>query len=220
MGRYTPAIKLDRRKKLVTPNNLDVVRTAMLGVFMILLAFMVALVANTRPNDQKTVDVLATLQNRFQSAADKGAQELTAPPDIPGWLGAANDKQAAPLDEMRHEFPQAFTTAQNNWGALELRFTPDMFQNFILTKSELAQRFFAGLAQPLSKDVAIDPYIAEVTIGIQNDSDKKAQKLLQKTRTSMMSLGVDTSRLLLGYESNSDDIVVRMIPLSRYKGAL
>lgn len=218
MGRYTPAIKLDRRKRLSAPNNLDVVRTAMLGVFMILLAFFVALVANTKPNEKRTVDVLGTLQSRFQNVGKDPA--LTAPAEIPVWLASETGGQAAPLDDLKRDFPDAFAGAQNNWGALELRFTPDDFQKFILTRGDLAKRIFTGLSEPLDKTGVTDPYMLEVSIGTENTADKNTQKLHQKIRTDLLSFGIDASRLLLGYESGAEGITLRMTPASRYEGVL
>ncbi len=219
MARYVPEVKVDRRKRLSSPSDIETIRMALLGVFFIMLTFFVALVAGTKPSETRTVNVIASLQNTFTGFA--GNEQLEAAPPLPAWLETAEgENQSPPLDDMKRLFPQAFAKDSGNWGAVELRFTPDLFHRFLYTDLTLAKRFFAGFSAAQTLPAEADPYILELDIGMGNKTMEEAQQMLQQTKKELLALDVDDKRILGGFEKDADDIVIRMTPASRYEGAL
>lgn len=217
MARYIPEVKIDRRKRLSSPSDIETIRMALLGVFFIMLTFFVALVASSTPDEKKTVDLISSLQNTFTEIEP---DRIAVPPSIPAWLDTpAGNGTTPPLDDMRALFPQAFSKDTGNWGAIELRFSPDLFHRFLYTDLPLAQRFFAGF----NTDTPVDntePYILELNIGVQDRTFDDAQQLLQQTTKELVALGVSENRILGGFENTRGDIIIRLTPANRYQGAL
>lgn len=219
MARYVPEVKNDRRKKLPSVSDIETIRVALLGIFLIMLTFFVALVASTKPDETRTINLISSLQSTFTNLKD--IDQLNTPPSIPAWLDhSAADSEPAPLDEMRRLFPQAFAKDTGNWGAVELRFTPDLFQRFLYTDLALAKRFFAGFsdAQPVTAEG--ERYMLELTVGTRGRTRSEAQQLLQQIRKDFDEIGVERSRVIAGFEPGTNDIVMRLTPASRYRGAL
>jgi len=217
MARYIPEVKIDKRQRLSSPSDIETIRMALLGVFFIMLTFFVALVASSTPDEKKTVDLISSLQNTFTEVQP---DRITVPPSIPAWLDTpAGEGAAPPLDEMRSLFPQAFSKDTGNWGAIELRFTPDLFHRFLYTDLPLAQRFFAGFgdAQPTE---GTEPYTLELNIGVRDRGYEDAQQLLQQTTKELVALGASENRILGGFENTSGDIIISLTPSNRYQGAL
>lgn len=217
MGRYTPRIVItNRRRRLIADAQPHVVRVTMLGIFMMLFGFFVALVAATTPNAEKTVDLLATLQSTFKPL-EAGQEELREAVPVPAWLTGTESGRGSPMADLRKLYPEAFVTSTDPWGSVELRFSADRFQSFLLNHSDLAQNFMSGFGEKRDDGGA---YMLEVTIGLQNVQPNPARVLGRKIKRELLGMGVHPTRLLMGSDTGSEGIVLRITPADRYEGAL
>lgn len=216
MGRYTPTINpTNRRRRLIADANPHVVRITMLGIFMMLLGFFVALCAATAPNDEKTINLLTTLQSTFKPL-QAGEQELRASVPVPSWLKGGQQGQDSPLTDMRALFPEAFVTSTDPWGSVELHFTADRFQTFILNHSDLAENFMSGFAAKRTHD---DDFMLEIAVGLKGIGPNPARVLGQKIKREVLSMGVHPTRLLMGVDTGAEGVTIRITQADRYEGA-
>lgn len=217
MGKYTPSlVPTNRRRRLIADAQPHVVRLTMLGIFMMLLGFFVALVAATSPNEEKTIDLLSTLQSTFKPL-EPGQGELRAPMPVPSWLTGGQAGQSSPLSSLRTLFPEAFVTSTDPWGSVELHFTADQFQTFILNHSDLAQNFMSGFAAKRQNE---DDFLLETTVGTKGISTGSARVLNQKIRRELLSMGAHPTRILMGFDTGEAGVVLRIVQADRYEGAL
>lgn len=218
MGRYVPQQQHNRRRRIDDAPKIDSARVTTLGVFTILLGFFVGLVAWSEPNADKSVNLINTLQNTFKPLAGEG-HEMEAASPIPAWLQKSQDG-APPLTTLKNAFPEAFEGSADRWGSVQLRFPEDRFQALILNQTALARDLVSGFSRPADVARGADDYTLEVTIGLDGRSLNQANALLAKTRRELLELGVNPTRLLIGLESGSEAITLRMISNDRYGGAL
>ncbi len=218
MGRYEPTVQVNRRRRVDDPPKIDTARVTTLGVFTILLGFFVGLVAWSQPNADKSNDLITTLKSTFKPVSNDTPGDLIATAPVPGWLQKTPDG-TAPLTALQEQFPDAFTDSGDRWGAVQLRFTADRFQAFILGQPDLAKNLVSGFTRPADIMRGSDDYTLEVTIGLKGRTLNEARALSRKTKNDLAGLGVNPTRLLLGYESGSDAITIRMVQNDRYEGA-
>jgi len=219
MGHYRPNTRLNRRRKIISEDNPLAMRYAMLGIFMILLAFFVALVAWSKPDDIKTLDILQSIKSTFRPLSGDEVK-LTAPSDIPDWLSKNGSNDTGVLKELRDIYPKAFVASNDSWGRISLVFTRDEFQNLILTRPDLTSDIFKGMRSKRSERLASDDYMLEVILGTKSLNPQIRLNALNKLKSQLEEFGVHPTRLMAGYAVGDDRIEIKFTPSNRYEGLL
>ncbi len=219
MGQYLPPQNLNRRHKIISEDNPHAMRFAMLGVFMILLAFFVALVAWSQPNDIKTLDILQSIKSTFQPLSGDEVK-LSAPSDIPDWLSKDGSDETGVLKDLRDIYPNAFARSNDSWGRISLTFERDQFQNLLLARPDLTRDIFKGMRNERNNRLAADDYMLEVTLKTKSLSPQIRAQALENIVSQLKEFGVHPSRILAGFQYGDDLVDIKFTPSNRLEGVL
>lgn len=222
MARYVPSLRLNRRRYLRADDRPEIARVTALSVFIMLIAFFVALVAWTAPSEDKTVDLLGTLQDTFTDTQKRPAA-MRDPAPVPDWMTASEDGVTSPLQQLQKLFPDSVSGNSEDWGSVEIRLSENRFKNLLLGRPELAQTLFKGFTVPRTGSAAgtgADDFMMQITVGMQGRTLKTADGLIDKIREDLTGMSIHPSRLVLGYENGTPDIVLRIVPTDRFGGVL
>lgn len=218
MARYVPSLRLNRRRYLRADDRPEIARVTALSVFIMLIAFFVALVAWTAPSEDKTVDLLGTLQATFKDPLTRPPQ-LREPAPVPDWMTASDDGVTSPLQQLQQYFPDSVNAEDGDWGSVEIRLSADRFKTLLLGRPELSQTLFKGFTVPRAAQNA-DDFLLQITIGMQGRTLRTADMLGAKIREDMIGMSIHPTRLIIGYENGTPDIVVRIVTAEQFGGVL